>query len=398
MNKFLRTTSTRYLLGAVLGSLATAAIGATIAIAAISAGPVPRPEPLARAIHQGLTAAAPRGVYARITFTNNLIDSGQVQGSDPLLSGGSGRLWWAGHHLRLELQGDNGDAQLVINGRSFWAYDPAFKTVYEGTLPAPSRARSDATPDHGIPSLVQIQKALNRLARHLVLGGAHPEDVAGQPAYSLRISPRHDNGLLGTVELAWDALHRAPLRIGLYARGTPTPVLELSASDVSFGPQDPSVFSMTPPSGAKIVRLTSSRAPALQVKSGRRLTASVSGASAVARRLPFALAAPARLAGRSRSSVRLLRLSGHSAALLAYGHGLGTILVLEQAGNRTTPVRAPSGDGPGLSLPTINVRGATGQKLQTAIGTLVRFTRAGVTYTVLGSVTGSVAGAAARGL
>jgi outer membrane lipoprotein-sorting protein len=398
VNKFLRTTSTSHLLGAVLGALATVAVGTTIAIAAIGAGPVPRREPLARAIRQGLSAPAPSGVYAQITFTNNLIESSEIQGSDPLLTGGSGRLWWTGHHLRLEVQGDNGDAQLVVNGRSFWVYDPALKTAYEGTFPARPVVSSETAHHDGLPSIAQIQKALNGVARHLALSGARPEDVAGQPAYSVRITPRHDTGLLGTVELAWDALHRAPLRIGLYARGNSTPVLQLTAGDISFGPQARSVFSISPPAGARVVRLATSRPRSNRRGPGRSLTSSVTGASAVARQLPFALAAPARLAGRSRASVRLLRVADHPAALMAYGHGLGAILVLEQTGARTKPIQAPSGDGPGLSLPTIKVGGVTGQQLQTAIGTLVRFTRAGVAYTVVGSVPSSVADAVARGL
>ncbi len=52
----------------------------------------------------------------------------------------------------------------------------------------------------------------------------------------------------------------------------------------------------------------------------------------------------------------------------------------------------------GSSLPTVTINGTTAQELDTALGTVVRFTRSGVTYTVLGSVTPSVADAAARGL
>ena len=53
-----------------------------------------------------------------------------------MLTGASGRLWVAKDHLRLELQSTNGDAQIVVNGRSFWVSLPAAQTVYEGTLPA----------------------------------------------------------------------------------------------------------------------------------------------------------------------------------------------------------------------------------------------------------------------
>ena len=52
----------------------------------------------------------------------------------------------------------------------------------------------------------------------------------------------------------------------------------------------------------------------------------------------------------------------------------------------------------GLRLPTISVNGATGQELATALGTVVQFDRAGVSYVVIGSVPPQAAEAAARGL
>ncbi len=248
--------------------------------------------------------------------------------------------------------------------------------------------------------MARIQSALNRLARHLHLSGAVPTDVAGAAAYSVRVSPRQDNGLLGSAELAWDAVRGVPLRIGLYARGNPSPVLQLAATDISFGPQPASIFNITPPSGAHVVSL-STHAGNGHARSGpeAKHQAPVTGVGPVAKHLPFALEAPASLAGRSRTAVRLLEFSAHPAALLLYGHGLGTVVVLEQPAGQIHTIQAPSsGDQPGLSLPTVSLRGATAQQLQTAIGTVLRFTRAGVAYTVLGSVTAGTADAAARGL
>lgn len=387
VNKFLRTAPTRRLLGVILGVIVVAAAGTTIALAAIGNGPVPRREPLAQAIHQGLSAAAPTGIYARIKFTDNLVGSSEIQGSDPLLTGGSGRLWVTGDRLRLEVQGSNGDAQVVVNGSSFWAYDPAANTVFKGTLPkVPKRTARDQT-EPGIPSLAQIQSALNRLARHLNISGAVPGDVAGQPAYSVKVSPKQNDSLLGAVQLAWDAVRGVPLQIALYARGDPTPVLALTATDISFGRQSPSVFAISPPAGAKVVKLGSSgHAPTTP--------------TTVAHKLAFPLDAPSTLAGRSRQSVHMLDFAGHSAALVIYGHGLGAVVVLEQAGARSSQIQlAAGGDGaPRLSLPTVSIHGSPAQQLVTAIGTVVRFTRSGVTYTVLGSVTAATADAAARGL
>jgi negative regulator of sigma E activity len=47
---------------------------------------------------------------------------------------------------------------------------------------------------------------------------------------------------------------------------------------------------------------------------------------------------------------------------------------------------------------TVSIGGVKGQELDTALGTVISFSRSGVDYTVLGSVPPATARAAARGL
>ncbi|MEA2429552.1 MAG: hypothetical protein QOI19_25, partial [Thermoleophilaceae bacterium] len=70
--RFLRTLSTRRLLALCLSAIAVAAGGTAIALAGGS-GPVPPQKPLARAVHDGLTAPQVQGITARVEFTNHLI-------------------------------------------------------------------------------------------------------------------------------------------------------------------------------------------------------------------------------------------------------------------------------------------------------------------------------------
>ncbi len=146
--RFLRTASTRRLLAALAGLVVAIAAGTAIAVAASSGGPVPPKKPLADAVHQALSAPAVQGITARIKFTNGLISSSNVQGSDPILTGATGRLWLTSdHQLRLELQstgdGNSGqDAQVVVNKTSWWVFDPMANTVYRGTIPARAVPRS----------------------------------------------------------------------------------------------------------------------------------------------------------------------------------------------------------------------------------------------------------------
>jgi outer membrane lipoprotein-sorting protein len=406
--KFLRTVSTRRLLAMIAGLLAAVAAGTAIAMAAAGSGPVPPPKPLASAIHGALAAPKLKGISARISFTNHLIDSTDIQGSDPILTGATGRLWLSSdHRLRLELQSDNGDAQVVVDNSSFWVYDPSSNTVYKGRLPA-DRTKPDRS-RHELPSVGQIQADLSRLARHVNLSRARPTDVAGQATYSVRVSPKHDGGLLGAGELAWDAVRGVPLRIAVYAKNDTAPVLELKATDISYGTVPRSVFSISPPSSAKVVKVKTpagaangghgaapqSRGAAAAAKRGQR---EVTGAAAVARHLQFALRAPSKLVGLPRRSVSLLDWGGSPAALIAYGQNLGGVAVIEQTAASANAGAANGGHREGLNLPTVSINGATGQELDTALGTMVRFTRGGVTYTVIGSVPAAAADAAARAL
>ncbi len=57
-----------------------------------------------------------------------------------------------------------------------------------------------------------------------------------------------------------------------------------------------------------------------------------------------------------------------------------------------------NGNQQGLSLPTVSINGATGQELDTALGTVVQLHARRRRYTVLGSVPPAAAEAAARAL
>jgi len=416
--RFLRTAPTGRLLAAIAGILVAIAAGTAIAVAAAGSGPVPKRESLAAAIHGALGGPAVKGISADVTFTNNLIGASNFTSdkTDPLLQGASGRLWLSsGHHFRLELQSNNGDAQVVVNGSSFWVSDPFSNTVYEGTIPAgttnsgASNDTKDASAAHGIPSIAKIQSYLSDLVKHVNVSSAIPGDIAGQAAYTVRVTPKHDGGLLGAAELAWDSVRGVPLRIAIYARNNPTPVLALAVTNISYGSVSPSVFNITPPAGSSVVKIatpshsSNARSPLSKLAAKRGRHAEISGVAAVAGQVPFTLVAPNVLIGLPRHGVSLLDMAGARGALVTYGEGLGGIAVIEQAQSAKaaagglTSSQGQNGQ-PSLSLPTVSIDGATGQELDTPLGTVLRFNRAGVSYTVIGSVPAAAADLAARAL
>jgi hypothetical protein len=78
--------------------------------------------------------------------------------------------------------------------------------------------------------------------------------------------------------------------------------------------------------------------------------------------------------------------------VLVYGTNLSSVVVLEQPGG------GDPGGGLWSLLPSVSVSGASGRELVTSLGTVIRFVRGGVTYTVLGSMPKPVVEAVARGL
>jgi outer membrane lipoprotein-sorting protein len=388
--RFLRTLSTSRLVALIVAVLVVAAGVAAIAVAASGgSGPTPPPKPLADALHDSLAGPSPDGVTARITFTNKLFPSGALAGQvgSALMSGASGRLWATNDGRgRLELQSDAGDVQVVWNKTSVSVYDASSNTVYRATLPAHSDTSSEQP---AVPSVAKITDVLTKLGEHVTLSDAIPSNVARQEAYTVRVSPKHDGGLLGAAELAFDASRGVPLRIGIYAQGASSPALELAATDISYGAVPSSDVDVSPPADARPVDL-GTLGRRTDTESGSHVQAS--GLDAVQAAAGFPVVAPVTLVGLPRQDVRLVGSSDSKAALVVYGHGLGAIVVLER------PADANGKNDVLGSLPEVSLDGTTAHELATQLGTALTWKKDGVSFVLAGSVPTAAAEAAAREL
>ena len=75
--------------------------------------------------------------------------------------------------------------------------------------------------------------------------------------------------------------------------------------------------------------------------------------------------------------MRAVSIGSHHAALVTYGRGLGTVFLLEQR---------KSGAKTALSaLPSASVNGIRAHELDTTLGSVIQWSRGGVTYTIAGS-------------
>jgi outer membrane lipoprotein-sorting protein len=401
MNR-LRTTSSRRLT-VIVAAVVALALTAGIAQGALTgSGPTPAPKALANAALDAFKAPAPEGVTAQIELTNNLLPSGSLPNgaASPLVAGADGRLWiQKSGDFRIELQSDAGDAQIVAAGDKITVYDASSDTLYRATLPDGARDAKRGDHDGEKLTLAKVQRALERLAKTWTISGAAPTSTAGQPTYTVKVSPKDDGGLLGAAELAWDAVRGTPLRAAVYAQGNSEPVLELKATDVSYDAVSDDDVRVDPPAGVEVVDLSPpSEAKSAAKRGAKGEHAVVEGRAAVQRELDFVLHAPATLAGLPRKEVRLVTFDGEKGALAIYGEGFGAIGVLQRKADPADKAKPNQRGERTLRLPQINIGGATGTELATALGTIVMFERDGVSYVVAGSVPPVAAENAARGL
>ena len=364
------------------GLVVVLGISITALAFALGTGPTPPAKPLPQAVHDTLAGAGGQpieGVSASVQLTDHLLEGASLAGgggeagqlaSSPLLSGASGRLWISKDgHVRLELQSKKGDTEIYYDGHTVQMYDASSNTLYRYTPPAHeggsesgAGSGSGATnPHHEVPSVARIEEAISHLSDHAGVSGATPTDIAGQAAYTVRVTPKETGSLLGGAELSWDAVHGVPLRAAIYSTTSSSPAVELAATSISYGPVAASVFEFAPPANAKVQEIT----------------------------LPTKHTAGSSTEGGERPNVS------------TQGHGLSTIAVLEgKAGYTAGTAGSGATSSPALpeGLQKVKINGIEATELPTELGTLLSFERSGVRYLLAGAVDPAALEAVARGL
>jgi outer membrane lipoprotein-sorting protein len=362
MNVLRRLPLSRLLLLCAL--IVAIGVSATAIALAVTGGQKPPPKPLAQAVHDAFAAPPVEGVSANIVLTNHLLEGANLAGehgsgiiSSPLVTGADGRLWIAKDgRVRLELKSEKGDTNLIYDGKTVTIFDAAENKVYRYTPSSQSAtdgtSSTDTTAGHGeVPSVAKIEETVAKIRKHADVAEAQPANVAGQPAYTLRVSPNESGSLLGGAELSFDANTGVPLRAALYSSTSSAPVIELAASEISYGAVPDSVFELTPPPGSKT--------EAIELDSG---------------------------GGQSHSG------STEAPAVTTYGKGVSSVHVVKAKAGKES---SSSLEG----LPKVDLgNGVSASELRTALGTVLTFERAGQRYVVAGFVEPSAVEAIAKGL
>lgn len=195
--------------------------------------------------------------------TNNLLSLGSQtpSGLSSLLQGGSGRVWLQNGKARIESQGQGGDFVAVVNGMTAWTWDSMTNTATQYALPAPpAGATATPSPSPSIDPATAIANLVAKLAPTATMSVSGQTVVGNQHAYVLKLTPVSSVTTFGSIQVAIDGRHWVPLQLQVFAKGGTKAVLSAGFKSVSYAPVSASLFSFTPPSGAKVVHKDLSKA------------------------------------------------------------------------------------------------------------------------------------------
>jgi outer membrane lipoprotein-sorting protein len=372
---------------------------------------------------QGTTAVSGDVAWSNgLIGGSSLLSLGGTQtpgGLSSLLTGGSGRVWAQAGKVRLESQGQNGDFVVVGSGATVWTWDSMTTTATQYTLPAQagsSTASPAPSPAASLDPATAISRFIARLAPTATLSVDGQATVAGRQTYTLTLTPTSSLTSVGSVTVAIDGERWVPLQVQVFAKGDTTAVLSAGFKTVSFSPSSDSLFTFTPPSGATIVHKTV-KAPVLKGMGGsdaagktahKPLTLAQAKAQAPFLLTPAstpagvefrgAFVTPTRGASAATPAAGLTpaqrkALTGfgkHPTAVLAYGTGFGTVVVVESRTTTAQDAQIAQGLGQVAMIGKATVNGTPAVRLQTSLGSVVTFRQGDVRVVVAGLVPWSV--------
>jgi outer membrane lipoprotein-sorting protein len=170
---------------------------------------------------------------------------------------------------RVQVLGSNEENDVIRNGKDVWVWDFTANTakhvtlqpktfrkahlgaMKQGQLPAKIKAPQTETPAQLANKLISSLSPSSNLS---VVPKALP--IAGRTAYELVLTPKATDTLVGSVTIAVDSKTGLPLGVDITARGAKTPAFSVEFSKLTLAAPAASMFTFTPPAGAKVTQVT----------------------------------------------------------------------------------------------------------------------------------------------
>lgn len=165
------------------------------------------------------------------------------------------KVWSSPDGLRIANLQRAGERDLVVNATDAWLWDSQTQTAKQLTFDAARlQARAGAEQQAGMapdPAMLG-SKIVRRLAPLADLSVTSTQWVAGEPSYTLVLTPTSSSTLISSIQIALDANNWMPLQIEVFAKGADAPAIRAGFTSISFGPVPSSTFDFTPPAGATV--------------------------------------------------------------------------------------------------------------------------------------------------
>lgn len=151
-----------------------------------------------------------------------------------------------------------GERDLVANATDAWMWDSQTETAkhlsYDvAAMQAAAQAERQAPTPPDPQTLATA--IIRRVAPFADLSVSSTQWVAGEPTYTLVLTPTSATTLVSSVRVALDAHNWMPLQVEVFAKGADAPPVRVGYTSISFGPVDPSTFVFTPPAGAAVTTI-----------------------------------------------------------------------------------------------------------------------------------------------
>ena len=240
------------------------AIAAAVIVTPLAAGatdlPVKSPSDVLRLVASSHTRAfsgtveqsSDLGLPSLPSTSSGSQDASAADALELALADHTAKVWVDGPtKVRVQVLDKLAERDAIRDGSDLWLYQSSGEKVTHATLPA--HQEKTATPDATSLTPSQLaQKFLDSVDPSTKVTLGDPANIAGRDAYDLVLTPKTDATLVGSVSIAVDGKTGIPLQVAVTARGASTPAFQAKFTDFHTDKPDTSLFSFTPPKGAKV--------------------------------------------------------------------------------------------------------------------------------------------------
>ncbi|MEL0290832.1 MAG: hypothetical protein VW942_00445 [Aquiluna sp.] len=156
---------------------------------------------------------------------------------------------------------------LIVSGNTVWTYDSREQVAMYAELDEEKLAEGKIEAEAEISAYIaEIGLDLTdpqAVAEYLMSQVGDSSEVtvgtdhyhAGRTAYQLIVTPNSEVSLVDSIVVSVDSETGMPLALSVYSTEQAEPAMEVGYESISFGDQDESMFSFTPPAGTQVVDL-----------------------------------------------------------------------------------------------------------------------------------------------